>query len=276
MPLMNSYLRIMLYSILCVVLPSIALISCANAKPQTTLPTANSALIKSGEFRPLFAKKDEPAVKIAGFLLDKTPVTNAQYLGFVRAHPHFRRTFILSLYADENYLAHWQLNSDNEFLPSPSNFSTPVVHVSWFAAQAYCRAQGKQLPNTAQWEMAAQANHEIEDARLDSAYTQQLLNWYAKPTPEHLMNVGSGLANVYGVYDLHGLIWEWTSDFNAVLSSGESRGDSTTDNEFFCGGAAAGSANPNDYATFMRYAMRSSLSARYTLANLGFRCAGEQ
>lgn len=273
---MNCLLRIISNLLLCVVLPSIALISCTNAETKTTFPVTTSAKISSGEFRPLFAKKDEPAIKIAGFSLDKTPVTNAQYLDFVRAHPHFRRTFILSLYADENYLSHWQRNSDNEYLPSPGNFSTPVVHVSWFAAQAYCRAQGKHLPNTAQWERTAQANHEREDARRDPAYTQQLLNWYAKPTPEHLMNVGSGLANVYGVHDLHGLIWEWTSDFNAVLSSGESRGDSTTDNQFFCGGAAAGSADPNDYATFMRYAMRASLSARYTLANLGFRCAGEQ
>jgi formylglycine-generating enzyme len=248
----------------------------ASLPNQIFLPETTTATIIGGNFRPLFAKKDEPAINVATFLLDKMPVTNVQYLRFIRAHPQFSRTSILSLYADENYLAHWQRNSDGEFLPSPESFSAPVVQVSWFAAQAYCRAQGKRLPSTAQWEWVAQASVANADARRDPVYTQQLLEWYAKPTPEHLANVRSGAANFYGVYDLQGLIWEWTSDFNSVLSSGESRGDSTTDNQFFCGGGAAGSANHNDYATFMRYALRSSLSARYTLANLGFRCAGDE
>jgi formylglycine-generating enzyme len=182
---------------------------------------------------------------------------------------------LLSLYTDENYLRHWQRNHRGEFSPAAKDLLTPVVHVSWFAAQAYCRAQGRHLPSTAQWEWVAQAGVNNADARRDPEYTRQLLEWYAKPTQAQLAKIGSGQANFYGVHDLHGLIWEWTSDFNSVMSSGESRGDSVTDNQFFCGAGAAGSADPSDYATFMRYAMRTSLSARYTLANLGFRCAGE-
>ncbi|MCA9562093.1 MAG: hypothetical protein KC561_01330, partial [Myxococcales bacterium] len=41
----------------------------------------------------------------------------------------------------------------------------------------------------------------------------------------------------------------------------------------FCGGSALGASGNREYATFMRFAFRSSLSASFTLHNLGFRCA---
>jgi formylglycine-generating enzyme required for sulfatase activity len=41
----------------------------------------------------------------------------------------------------------------------------------------------------------------------------------------------------------------------------------------FCGAGAATAADATDYATFMRYAFRSSLRASYTVRNLGFRCS---
>jgi protein SCO1/2 len=59
---------------------------------------------------------------------------------------------------------------------------------------------------------------------------------------------------------MHGLVWEWTLDFSPEL-----------DRTFACGGTAAGARTFDDYAAFMRYAYRSSLEARYTVANLGFR-----
>jgi len=58
----------------------------------------------------------------------------------------------------------------------------------------------------------------------------------------------------------HGPTWEWTLDFNAAL-----------DSTLACGGSAASASNFTDYDAFMRYAMRSSLDARYTVGNLGFR-----
>ena len=73
--------------------------------------------------------------------------------------------------------------------------------------------------------------------------------------------------------DLHGLVWEWTSDFNSVLISGESRKDVDKDSNLFCGSAAVGASDLMNYAAFMRYAIRGSLKARYNMSNLGFRCA---
>ena len=82
--------------------------------------------------------------------------------------------------------------------------------------------------------------------------------------------------NVQGVYDMHGLIWEWVEDFNASIMTGESRADVALDRNLFCGGGSASAADPGDYAAFMRYAFRGSLQAKYTIRNLGFRCAKER
>jgi formylglycine-generating enzyme required for sulfatase activity len=76
---------------------------------------------------------------------------------------------------------------------------------------------------------------------------------------------------VYGISDLHGLVWEWTLDFNSSLVTGESRGDGSLERSLYCGSGAAGAADFEDYAALMRYAFRSSLEARYAVGNLGFR-----
>ena len=81
------------------------------------------------------------------------------------------------------------------------------------------------------------------------------------------------MPNDYGVYDLHGLIWEWVEDFNSGLVTGESRADSSLDQAAFCGSGGLNAANFEDYAAFMRFGLRSSLNGSFSLANLGFRCA---
>jgi formylglycine-generating enzyme required for sulfatase activity len=67
--------------------------------------------------------------------------------------------------------------------------------------------------------------------------------------------------------------WEWVENFNTALVTGESRGDTGLERSLFCGAGSIGSANPADYASFMRFAYRSSLKAVYTTKSLGFRCA---
>ena len=145
----------------------------------------------------------------------------------------------------------------------------PVTNVSWFAAEAYCKARGLRLPTTEQWEYAL-----ADDGRGKEAVRARSLEWFAQPNGAHPPPVG-GPANGFGVRDMVGLVWEWTLDFAAYATTAESRDPNGKDSAQFCGGGAAGVADPTDYPAFMRYSMRASLKADYTADNLGFRCAGD-
>ena len=69
------------------------------------------------------------------------------------------------------------------------------------------------------------------------------------------------------------LVWEWTDDFNSIMTTSDSRNGDFDDKGLFCASAATSAADVLNYASFMRYAFRSSLKANYTVENLGFRCA---
>ena len=212
---------------------------------------------------------DEPAAAkpetVAAFSLDVEPVTNAEFLAFVTDHTQWRKSLVKALLADSRYLGRW--SSDLE-LANATAGEEPVTDVSWFAAQAYCKARGLRLPTTEQWEYA------LADAgRGQAAMRARSLEWFAEPNGAGPGPIG-GPPNGYGVRDMVGLVWEWTYDFNAYATTAESRDPNGKDNAAFCGGAAAGVSDPTDYPAFNRYAMRASLKAKYTAENLGFRCAG--
>lgn len=207
---------------------------------------------------PVFRDPGEIDIMVGPLLVDATPVTNQEFLAFIKAQPQFSRSKIPPLFADDGYLSHW--TSDTTFTKSQANF--PVIHVSWFAARKYCAAQGKRLPTIAEWEVASDA----QNPKIES----KILEWYAKPGSK-LRSVGREPENKFGIKDAHGLIWEWVDNFSEAIMSGDSRGGSSTDS-LFCGGTALKAKDPRLYATFMRFAFRSSLTAKYDSANLGFRC----
>jgi formylglycine-generating enzyme required for sulfatase activity len=131
------------------------------------------------------------------------------------------------------------------------------------------------LPTELEWEYAAAASESARDARRDPAFNARILGWYSKPSGELLANVGSGKPNAWGVYDLHGLVWEWVVDFNSTLVSSDSRSTRGTEKQTFCGAGASSARDVGDYAAFMRVALLSSLAGRDVTSTLGFRCASD-
>ncbi len=231
--------------------------------------TAEMALIKGGVYTPLYTTDKTPRI-VSSFLLDSTPVTNHQFLEFVKANPKWQRKNTLPLFADKNYLKHWLSNLELGPNVSPD---APVVNVSWFAARAFASFHHKRLPSVDEWEYVARADAHRIDATSDPEFTKILLDWYGRPNPKHLKSATTFPQNIHGIQALHGLIWEWTSDFNNAMVTGESRGDSGLDRNLFCAGGAVSATDVTNYAAFMRYAFRASLKGNYTVENLGFRCA---
>jgi formylglycine-generating enzyme len=229
------------------------------------------ACISKGVFRPLFrSQTDLKEVPVKGFYLDVVPVTNEKFLEFVRANPRWQRSQVKRIFADESYLKNWA--GDFELgtnVPSDA----PVTFISWFAAKAFAQWQGKRLPTVAEWEVAAAASPTLADGTKDAAFQREILRWYSTSSPSVLPPVNAGPKNFWGVRDLHGLVWEWVSDFNSATVTGDARGDSGLDRQLFCGAGAIGAKDTGDFPAFMRYGFRSSLKAAYTIHNLGFRCA---
>jgi sulfatase modifying factor 1 len=209
-------------------------------------------------------------VRIVPFALMRTPVTNAQFLAFVQAHPEWRRDRVAGVFAEQRYLMHWAGPTQ---LGAQAHADQPVIWVSWFAADAYCQSVGARLPTWNEWEYAAAADERHRDARADPAWRERILGWYSRPSDTALPRAGLQAPNAYGVQDLHGLVWEWTEDYASLLVSADNRSQGDADKQKFCGAGALSTDDRDNYAVLMRVAMLSSLQARDATANLGFRCA---
>ncbi len=165
---------------------------------------------------------------VRGYGIGRTPITNATYLTFVEGGGYERREW----WSDEGWSwkedyditrpQSWTADLRSEWRLAgwePLHPDRPVVHVSWFEADAFARAHGARLPTEAEWEKAATWDQERRTARPhpwgDAAPVPGVhanLDLAAAGT----LPVGSGEegASPYGCLGMIGDVWEWTaSDF---------------------------------------------------------------
>jgi formylglycine-generating enzyme len=241
-------------------------------------PAGSYASVRGGEFRSVLPEAVAGAAAyVKPFALQRLPVTNAEYLEFVRAHPQWQRGKAPANLADGRYLEHWHGPLE---LGRPALAEQPVTHVSWFAARAYCESQQARLPAWIEWEFAAAADEHVADARHDPVWRQAILTSLVRPPGAPLPMVGLKAPNLYGIQDLHGLVWEWVENFDVLFmprgpSAQEHAGMTMSpgDTAMSCGAAALSVSDPENYPMILRLAVLSSVNRASTTADLGFRCA---
>jgi formylglycine-generating enzyme required for sulfatase activity len=238
--------------------------------------TPETVKVPEGTLIPFWLKPQKSGknqiYRIADLTAQIHQVTNGEFQTFLKSHPEWQKSEISPLFAESSYLE--QLKDDLS-LKEEVDPRSPVTSVSWFAARAYCENLQMRLPTIAEWEYLAAASEKKADANKEPAFLERILNWYGQPKADHLPKVKSIYQNKYGLYDLHGLVWEWVDDFNSNFMTGESREDSSFNRDLFCGAGSLNAGDKENYAAFMRFAFRASLKGNSTLWNLGFRCVKE-
>jgi len=175
-------------------------------------------------------ERPEHLIDLPPFLIDRFPVSNAQYLEFVREKGYERTEFWSN--GGQRWLAetgaaapkYWSRTGDGWSTRSmdverPLDPTRPVCHVCYYEAEAFVTWAGKRLPSEFEWEAAASWNPSTKHA--------QNFPWGDSPADARSANIdqlafdtaplGTYDRNVspLGCYGMIGDVWEWTSsDFN--------------------------------------------------------------
>ncbi|MCY2993227.1 MAG: bifunctional serine/threonine-protein kinase/formylglycine-generating enzyme family protein [Planctomycetota bacterium] len=170
---------------------------------------------------------------------------------------------------------------------NPSQFkgeSLPVEMVSWDDAVAFCKRLSEmpeehaaghtyRLPTEAEWEYACRAGSTSKFAFGDAEAELGKYAWYGKNSGNTTHPVGEKQANAWGLYDMHGNVWEWCQDwlgpYEAVPAS-DSSGPGSASFRVGRGGSWYGTA------AGCQSASRSRDSPSYRYCSLGFRLAAVQ
>ena len=205
------------------------------------------------------------SVRVEGFWIDRTPVTNREFRSFVKATghvtaaetapdpkdypgalPHMLRagSLVFSPPKGPVDLADWsqwwqfKFGADwrRPYGPRSSIAGLsehPVVHIAYRDALAYATWAGKDLPSEAEWEFAARAGLDGAEFAWGDEFApggRQMANTWQGAFPhenarldgyERTSPVTAFPANGYGVHDMIGNVWEWTTDWFAPQHQGD-------------------------------------------------------
>jgi formylglycine-generating enzyme required for sulfatase activity len=136
-------------------------------------------------------------MSIDSFLIDKYPVTNAQFYDFISSSGYRPSD-------TTRYLRHWE---SGKFRQGQEKY--PVVYISHEDMLAYAKWSQKRLPTQAEWQLAAQGPDRRKWPWGDEFHGTHCNNAFDRPTPVDAFSKGQ---SIYGAFDMVGNVWQMTND----------------------------------------------------------------
>jgi formylglycine-generating enzyme len=209
----------------------------------------------------------EHVVCLSGYWLDRDEVTNAQYLAFLNdrsGHTDADGHTLIHLAGDRCLIQQRDHGYAYRMDRGAETPQLPVVHVSWYGAQAYCAWAGMRLPTEAEWEKALRGGRGPAELPGGNISQQHGDVW---PVGHR-----SHSASPYGARGMVGNVWEWVADrfsptYYADSPQHDPQGPEEGAHRIARGGAYYSSS------WLRRASMKRSAAPDTTHRSLGFRCA---
>lgn len=245
----------------------------AVEQPETAIP-AGMVLIPAGEFImgsddvdkeglqqrfgmtkiPYMNEHPERKVHLDDYYIDKYEVANEKYKEFTDATGH-------------KPPAYW---ANGDYTPLPAK--QPVVMVSWFDADAYCKWRGGRLPTEAEWEKAVRGTDGKQypwGEKFDQKKANSL-GLQGQPTP-----VGQFAEDVspYGLLDVIGNVSEWVDDWYSGYPGNQYLDEAFGETNKVVRGGSWGGIGHYSFDFYYRPSFRNFVQPKVMLNDVGFRCA---
>ena len=159
----------------------------------------------------------------------------------------------------------------------------PVTHIAQPDAQAFADWAGARLPSEAEWEVAARGglpgadyawgDELMPDGQLMANFWDGSFPWWHARDAAGTSAVGAYPANGYGLYDMIGNVWEWTTTAAALPPGGCCAPAASSDDLLILKGGSFLCAA--EYCQRYRPAARIAVAPDFTAAHIGFRLAAD-
>jgi len=208
-------------------------------KPVITSPglSISTVLIPAGTFTMGSTDPEvatQHSVTLSAFRMSKYEITNAQYAAFLNgksigsngiwgtAPVYNTQTLIYaSSGVDFDFGLHY---SNSQWIPVTGYENAPVINVTWYGATEFATYIGGTLPTEAQWEYACRAGTTtlfntgdiLTNLQANYGWSNTYisgLNTVTTYSPRKTQTVGTYAPNAYGLYDMHGNVYEWCTDW---------------------------------------------------------------